>query len=203
MHLPEGAVVSSGLSGLGGDLGVGVDVVEREVPPHVPDIAVAGQQVPDDGLGLAAVGAFEVAVLDDGDQCPRGAADPVDSRVDRCAEIGDDLGGAEQGADLQPGREQGGGAEHQPGDYGRGDYGGQDARLASCSWVPLNARVAIRMDTAKPIPAIVPTPVTAAHPTGGRSRPRLSRVSIQDAPAMPSGLPATYPIRIPSVMGEV
>ena len=63
--------------------------------------------------------------------------------------------------------------------------------LASCSWVPVKARVAIRMDTANPIPAIVPTPVTVAQPTGGRSRPRLSRVSSHDAPVMPSGLPAT------------
>ena len=63
--------------------------------------------------------------------------------------------------------------------------------LASCSAVPVKARVAIRMDTAKPIPAIVPTPATAAQPTGGRSRPRLRRVSSQDAPVMPSGFPAT------------
>jgi len=47
------------------------------------------------------------------------------------------------------------------------------------------------MDTAKPIPAMVPTPKTVAQPTGGRSRPRLRRVSSHDAPVMPSGLPAT------------
>ena len=103
MHLPEGALVSGGLGGLGGELGVGVDVVEREVPPHVPDVAVAGQQFPDDGLGLAAVGALEVAVLDDGDRCPAGPRMRSRSRVDRGAEVGDGLGAAEQGADLQPG----------------------------------------------------------------------------------------------------
>ncbi len=43
----------------------------------------------------------------------------------------------------------------------------------------------------EPDTAIVPTPVTVAQPTGGRSLPRLSRVSSQDAPAMPSGFPAT------------
>ncbi len=63
--------------------------------------------------------------------------------------------------------------------------------LASCSWVPVKARVAIRMDTANPIPAIAPTPATVAQPTGGRSRPRLSRVSSHDAPVMPAGFPAT------------
>jgi hypothetical protein len=63
--------------------------------------------------------------------------------------------------------------------------------LASASRGPVNASVAIRMETAKPIPAIVPTPATAAQPTRGRSRPRLSRVNSHDAPVMPAGLPAT------------
>jgi hypothetical protein len=43
--------------------------------------------------------------------------------------------------------------------------------LAAASRGPVNASVAIRMETAKPIPAIVPTPATAAQPTGGRRRP--------------------------------
>ena len=98
MHLPERALVGGGLRGLGGELGVRVDVVEREVAPHVPDVAVAGEHFPQDGLGLAAVGALEVAVLHDGDRCPGGAADAVAGRVDRGAEVGDDLGRAEQGA---------------------------------------------------------------------------------------------------------
>jgi hypothetical protein len=41
------------------------------------------------------------------------------------------------------------------------------------------------------MPAILPTPVTAAQPTGGRSRPPLSRVSSKDPPVMPMGLSAT------------
>ncbi len=35
----------------------------------------------------------------------------------------------EQGADLQPGRQQAGGAEDQPGERRRGEHGGQDAEL--------------------------------------------------------------------------
>ena len=42
-----------------------------------------------------------------------------------------------------------------------------------------------------PIPAIVPPPATAAQPTGGRSRPRLTRVTIQALPTTPTGLPTT------------
>ena len=55
----------------------------------------------------------------------------------------------------------------------------------------------------KPIPAIAPPPIVAAQPTGGRRRPRLSFVTSQETPAIPTGLPSTYPTRIPSVIGEV
>ena len=46
VHLPERVLVSGGFRGLGGELGVRVDVVQREVAPHVPDVAVAGEHVP-------------------------------------------------------------------------------------------------------------------------------------------------------------
>ena len=39
--------------------------------------------------------------------------------------------------------------------------------LASWSWLPWKASVAMRMETVKPIPAMVPVPATAAQPTGG------------------------------------
>ena len=42
VHLPEFALVRCGFGGLGGQLGMGVDVVEGEVPPDVTDVAVAG-----------------------------------------------------------------------------------------------------------------------------------------------------------------
>ena len=40
------------------------------------------------------------------------------------------------------------------------------------------------------MPAIAPPPATAAQPTGGRSRPRLSLVTSQATPAIPTGLPS-------------
>jgi hypothetical protein len=55
----------------------------------------------------------------------------------------------------------------------------------------------------KPIPAIAPPPTSAAQPTGGRTRPRLSFVTSQVPPTTPTGFPSTYPIRIPSVIVEV
>ena len=63
--------------------------------------------------------------------------------------------------------------------------------LASSSSRPLNASVAIRIETVKPIPAIAAPPRTDAQPTGGRIRPRLTRVTSHVEPAIPTGLPTT------------
>ena len=63
--------------------------------------------------------------------------------------------------------------------------------MASASSVPWKASEAISSDTVKPIPAIVPVPSTAAQPTGGRMRPRLTVVTSQAIPVVPSGLPST------------
>ena len=65
MHLPERSLVGGGLARLGGDLREAVDVVERQVPPHVAHVAEVGEQLADDRLGHAAVRALEVAVLDE------------------------------------------------------------------------------------------------------------------------------------------
>jgi hypothetical protein len=43
------------LSRLCGELGVGVDIIQRKVPPDIPDIAEVGEQFADDRLCLAAV----------------------------------------------------------------------------------------------------------------------------------------------------
>ena len=65
VHLPERALRGGRLGGLGGELGVRVDVGERQVAPDVADVAEVGEQLADDRLGPAAVGALEVAVLDE------------------------------------------------------------------------------------------------------------------------------------------
>ena len=61
--------------------------------------------------------------------------------------------------------------------------------LASARSVPCSARDAISSDTVNPIPATAPAPPTAPHPTGGRSRPRLNRVTSHAQAAVPAGLP--------------
>ena len=68
--------------------------------------------------------------------------------------------------------------------------------------MPVNASVAIRIETVKPIPAIAPPASTEPHPTGGLIRPPLSLVTSHVAPLIPTGLPTTYPTMIPSVIGE-
>ena len=83
MHLPERALLGRRLGRLGGELGVRVDVGQRQVPPDVADVAEVGEQLAHDGLGLAAVRALEVAVLDERHRRVGGAADVVALRIDR------------------------------------------------------------------------------------------------------------------------
>ena len=180
MHLPERALVGGGLGGLGGELGVRVDVVERQVPPDVADVAEVAQELADDRLGLAAVRALEVAVLDEGDR--RASSGPrmwsrsgidVDGEVDERrppSRAARGSAGARGSSAVD--------AEQQPGE--RRDAPSAALRMpifASSSCCPSKASVAMSSATVKPMPAIVPPPATAAQPTGGRSRPRVSRVA--------------------------
>ena len=63
--------------------------------------------------------------------------------------------------------------------------------FASSSVAPWKARVAMSSDTVKPMPAMTPPPATAAQPTGGRRRPRVSFVTSSAAPVTPTGFPST------------
>ena len=64
-------------------------------------------------------------------------------------------------------------------------------RVASLRALPRKAIEAINSETVNPVPAVAPPPMTAAHPTGGRSRPRLAFVTRAEARVTPSGLPMT------------
>ena len=93
MHLPEPALRRRGLGGLGGELGVLVHVDQREVAEHEPQVvAERAHQLADDRLGLAAVGALEVAVLDERDRGVERAADVVEVGVDVVGEVEDGRG---------------------------------------------------------------------------------------------------------------
>ena len=99
MHLPEGALVGGRLGGLRGELRVRVDVVERQVPPDVADVAELAQELAHDRLGLPAVRALEVAVLDHRDRRVERATNVVALRVDVDVEIDERLRRAQQRAD--------------------------------------------------------------------------------------------------------
>ena len=116
VHLPERALVGGGLARLGRELGGQVDVVQRQVAPDVLQVAVAGEQLADDGLGLPAERALEVAVLDDRDRRVVGPTRVVAFRIDVEVEIGERLGTACERGDPQPARQPGRCAEEQPGE---------------------------------------------------------------------------------------
>ena len=75
--------------------------------------------------------------------------------------------------------------------------------FASASCSPSKAREAIRNETVKPMPAMVPLPATAAHPTAGCTRPCVIREIAHDAEITASGLPTAYPSTMPRVIGEL
>ena len=86
VHLPEGALRGGRLRGLGGELRARVDVDSGRCR-HTYRMFAVGEQLPHDRLGLAAVGALEVAELDHRDRGGGGAADVVAGGVD----LGDEV----------------------------------------------------------------------------------------------------------------
>ena len=140
--------------------------------PDVADVAEVGEQLADDRLGPAAVGALEVAVLDQRDRRLGRAADVVALGVDRHGEVDQRLRAAEQGPDPRlPGQHRG--RRGRPARSGprRTSAALSTPSFASRSSSPSKASAAISSETVKPMPAIVPPPIVAAQPTGGRSRP--------------------------------
>ena len=167
VHLPERALGGRGLRRLGGELRVGVHVGQRQVPPHVAEVGV-GQQFAHDRLGLAAVGALEVAVLDDRD---RGVGGPR-----TWSRLVVDPGTRSGSASASPSSARAAGWRQQRGDRKtsqvsrrRDDAPPAHPHFASSSSRPVEGRAAISSDTVKPMPAIVPLPSTATQPTGGRT----------------------------------
>ena len=55
VQLPERTLLRRGLGSLGGELRIRMHVVQRQVAPHVADVAEVAEELADDRLGLAAV----------------------------------------------------------------------------------------------------------------------------------------------------
>jgi hypothetical protein len=76
------------------------------VPPNVRDVAELAEELTDDRLRLAAVGALEIAVLDDRDRRLDRSAHVVALRIDLDVKIRDRFVRSEQGGDPQPAGEE-------------------------------------------------------------------------------------------------
>jgi ssRNA-specific RNase YbeY (16S rRNA maturation enzyme) len=72
-----------------------VDIVQRQVSPDVADIAKVAEELADDRLRLTAVGAFEIAVLDNRDRRVDRSTNVVALGVDVDVEVDERLGGSE------------------------------------------------------------------------------------------------------------
>ena len=127
VHLPECALLGGGLGCLGRLLRARVDVVQRQMPPDVGDLAVLAQQFAQHRLRLAAVRTLEIAVLEYGDRRVEPAADVIALGVDRIREVDDEVGRAEQRADPLPPRQPLRHEDEEPGDRGGEQRGAEDS----------------------------------------------------------------------------
>jgi hypothetical protein len=76
-----------------------MDVTQRQMAPDVPDVSELLQELTHDRLCPTAVGAFEIAVLDDSDRRIDGTSIVVSFGVDVDVEVDDWLVGPEQASD--------------------------------------------------------------------------------------------------------
>ena len=129
MHLPEGALRSGRFGGFGSEPRLRMYVGQREMP-DVSQVADLSEKLADGRLGLPAVGALEVAVLDQRHGCVGRSADVVSLRVDRLDEVDDDARRAEQQAKLCQVRQLRGTDEDGAGERCCEHRRGQDAELS-------------------------------------------------------------------------
>ena len=168
-----------------------MDVVERQVPPDIADVAaVGGEQLADDLLGLAAVRALEVPVLEERHGGVRRSPDVVACRIDIVGEVEDVLGGPRELAG--PHLERGDGVTARSASHasaGASTTVASAPSFASASRSPLKARLEISSDTVNPIPAHAPAAVRRGGLSGERGPCSWGREAIQVPAAMPTGLP--------------
>jgi hypothetical protein len=119
VHLPEGALPGRRFRRLGGELGVRVNVVQRQVPPDVPDVAEVTEQLANDRFGSATVRALEVAVLDHGHRRLHRSPHVIPLRIDVPVEVDERLRRSEHGERPQTSRQERRRAEQQPGEERR------------------------------------------------------------------------------------
>jgi hypothetical protein len=190
VHLPEGALRGGGLRGFRGLLRVWVDVVQRQVPPHVLDVAEVGEELADDRLCLATVRALEVAILDDRDTCVERSSNVVTIGVHLEVQVGKRFRGAEECTPAQWTRQVGRGLEEQPRERRCADRRAQDADLRLVELPTAEGKGRDQERDGESDPGDRAAARDCRQPMGGRSRPRLNRVTIQVPPRIPMGFPS-------------
>ena len=106
VHLPERVLRRGRFGSLRGELGMRVDVVERQVSPDVADVAEVTQELAQDRFRPPAVGTLEVAVLDHRDRSVEWPADVIALRIDVEVEVDERLDRAEECTYPRAAREQ-------------------------------------------------------------------------------------------------
>ena len=129
MHLPEGSLLGGGLRRFGGQQRVRVDIGERQMAPDVADVGEVAEQLAHDGFRLPAVGALEVAVLDNRDVRLKRPADVVALQVDVDIEIDHLLSSAEERTEPRLLGKERCCAKQQPGEQSRAQCRAQDPDL--------------------------------------------------------------------------
>ncbi len=130
VHVPEATLCGRGFGGLRSQLRVRMHVVEREMAPDVAHVVAEGrQQLADRVLGLPAVRAFEVPVLEQRHRGVLGAADVVALGIDVVGEVEDVVGGARDLPCAQRRGQAPDDLQDRPRDERRDDDGGQGAEL--------------------------------------------------------------------------
>jgi hypothetical protein len=106
-----------------------MNVVQRQVPPDVADVAEVAKQLAHGRLRLAAVGALEIAVLDQRDRRVNRSPDVIALGIDIEVQVGDRLGLAEEDAYARPARQERGCAEEKPRHERRANCGAERPEL--------------------------------------------------------------------------
>jgi len=179
VQLPELPLVRGRLGRLCRELGARMDVCQRQMAPDVAQVAEVPEQLADDRLGLAAVRALEVAVLDQGDGRLRRAAQVVALGVDRIGEIDDRRRRSEQGPDPQPPREHRGPAENEPGEERGAERGREDAELRLLELLPVERE---RCDQQRDREADAGDGAAAGHGGPADRRPQPSSAQLRHEP---------------------
>lgn len=179
-----------------------MNVPQRQVPPHIADVALLAEEVPHHGFGLSTVRTLEVPVLHHRHHRALGPADAVVPPVDGHGQVRQWVDVAQQRPRPASLRQQADHRGHRPTGQERADQRDQDAdpRLLEFRAVERQGRDEQRHGERRPGDRAADG--HRPQPTFGRSRPPDSRRAAAIDPTVPITLPTTQPRTMPRVTGR-